>query len=209
MHLAVACLLVVGYPVLVLGLVAAAYAWYRGHWRRVVYVAYGLLAAAWVIVMVFLGAERVTLLLGTCGLGVLGSCLYLTCRRRRPPARSSPPPPDPGLVPTPATGPVTPQDLVGNWSFYLDDAAITVRLEFRPDGTFAQSLVDNRGERTPCPGGTWVLDGPHVVLTGYQSATAGTIERVRWLFADTPAGLALFGKDHPSLGKPFRQSRVD
>jgi len=208
LHLAVTCLLVVGYPILVLGLLAAAYAWYRGHWRAVVYVVFGMLAAAWVIAMVFLGAERATVLLGTCAIGVLGSCLYLTCHRRRP-ARSSKARPERVFVPTPTTGPVTPQDLVGNWSFYLDDASITVRLEFRPDGTFAQSLVNNRGERTPCPGGTWALDGPHVELTGYQSATAGTIERARWFFGETPAGLGLFGKDHPSLQRPFRQSRVD
>jgi hypothetical protein len=208
LHLAITCLLVVGYPVLVLGLMAAAYALYRGHWRRVVSAAFALLAVAWVAAMVFLRAESGTLLLGTCGLVALGSCLYVTCRRR-PRARSSKPRPEPGFVPTPTARPIRPQDLVGNWSFYLDDAAVTVRLEFRPDGTFAQSLVSNRGERTECPGGTWTLDGPHVELVGYQSAAAGTIERVRWLFADTPAGLSLFGKDHPSLEKPLRQSRVD
>ncbi len=198
----------VGYPVIVLGLLAATYACCCGHWRPIVYVLFAMLAAAAVAAMVFFGAQTATLVLGTCGMGALGSCLYLTCRRR-PRARSSKARPEPDFVPTPTARPITPQDLVGSWSFYLDDAAITVRLEFRPDGTFAQTLVNNRGERTHCPGGTWALDGPHVELAGYLSASTGTIERVRWLFADTPAGLSLFGKDHPSLEKPLRQSRVE
>ena len=209
MHLAVACLLVVGYPILVLvGLFVATCALYRGHWRPVVYAVYGMLAAAWVGAMVFVGAETVPFLAGTFGIGVLGSCLYLACRRRSP-ARSSPARPEPVLVATPATGPVRPQDLVGDWCFYLDAVASTVKMEFRPDGTFAETLVSNRGERTECPGGTWALDGPRVELTGYRSAVAGTIEHVWWFFGDTPAGLRLFGKDRPSLQGPFRVSRVD
>ncbi len=203
----------VGYPVIVLGLFVATCALYRGHWRPVVYAVYGMLAAAWIAAMLFAGAETVTLLAGTLGIGVLGSCLYWACLywacRRRWPARSSPARPEPVFVATPATGPVTPEDLVGEWCFYLDAVASTVRMQFRPDGTFAQALVSNRGERTGCPGGTWALDGPRVELTGYRSAVKGTIERVWWFFGDTPAGLALFGKDRPSLQGPFRVWRVD
>jgi len=84
-----------------------------------------------------------------------------------------------------------------------------VIVRFRADGTYGQEIVTSGGGRTACPGGTWALDGPGVELTGYRSPTAGTIDRLRWFFAESPVGLALFGTDHPGFQKPFHVFRID
>ena len=97
----------------------------------------------------------------------------------------------------PTSNAVTRDDVAGRWQFYSDAASKTVRLDFRPDGTYGQTIVDNRGQTTHCPGGTWTLFGPHVELTGYVSAREGTTESMTWWMVDGPAGLSLYGGDDP------------
>lgn len=184
---------------------STAYAFYSCRGRFYAWVACGILLLEIAPVALFsLHPIPLGILAGIVALGGFG---FLT-RHRRPKKRSVKPSPDLVGVPAPMSRPATPEDLVGEWFFYLDAVASTVKMEFRPDGSYAQTLVSNRGERTPCPGGTWALDGPRVELTGYRSAVAGTIEHVWWFFGDTPTGLGLFGKDRPSLQGPFRVSRV-
>ena len=142
------------------------------------------------------------------GVVALGGFGGLT-RHRRPKERSAPRLLRPVDNPMPTSRPVTPGDLVGEWSYYVDAVASTVIVRFRADGTYGQEIVASGGGRMECPGGTWALDGPWIELTGYQSATSGTIDRVRWFFADSPAGLALFGTDRPGFQTPFHVLRID
>jgi hypothetical protein len=90
---------------------------------------------------------------------------------------------------------VGPEDLMGRWQFYIDRASQTVSLDFRPDGTFAQTITANQGGIRECPGGTWRLDGACVNLTGYVTACDGESQPSAWWMIDTPTGLALYGGD--------------
>ncbi len=79
-------------------------------------------------------------------------------------------------------------DLVGRWQFYLDSASRTVSIDFRPDGTFSQTISLNEGRIQQCPGGTWRLEGPKVHLEGYITAADGTSQQRTWWMIDTPSG---------------------
>jgi hypothetical protein len=102
---------------------------------------------------------------------------------------------------------VTSDDLVGRWQFYLDRASASVRIDFRPDGTFTQTILANQGGFRACPGGTWRLEGALVHLAGYVTAAEGISESRTWWMIDTPAGLALFGGDGPFAQSFFRMQR--
>lgn len=97
----------------------------------------------------------------------------------------------------PTNRPVTADDLLGRWQFYVDSASRTVTLDFLPDGTFTQTIVANRGGTQECPGGTWGLDGASVHLTGYVTAGDGSPHPRTWQIVDTPFGPALYGGDGP------------
>ena len=87
-------------------------------------------------------------------------------------------------------------DVVGRWQFYLDRLSRAVLIEFRPDGTFAQTILPNQGGAKNCPGGTWRLEGPRIHLDGYVTATEEATNEARtWWVIDTTSGPALYGGD--------------
>jgi hypothetical protein len=102
----------------------------------------------------------------------------------------------------PTSKPVTADDLIGRWEFYVDRASVTMRLDLRPDGTFGQTMIFNRGGMRQCAGGTWKLEGPLVQLTGYHAAGDSAAQPRTWWMVDTQSGLALRGSDDPD-GPPF------
>jgi hypothetical protein len=109
------------------------------------------------------------------------------------------------VVPTstdPTSKRVTAEDLIGQWEFYVDEASVTVRLDFRPDGTFSQRMVLNQGGMRECAGGTWKLEGAVLPLAGYNAAVDGASRPRTWWMIDTQSGLALWGNDGPD-GQPF------
>ena len=108
----------------------------------------------------------------------------------------------------PTRQPVTAEDLVGPWQYYLAGACRLVSLDFRPDGTFAQTFVHNRDGVQQCPGGTWRLEGPMIHLEGYQSAARGGVVSATWWMMDTASGLAPCGGDDPDATPGFRLWRV-
>jgi hypothetical protein len=85
--------------------------------------------------------------------------------------------------------------VVGRWQFYCDATCRTVVLQFRDDGTFAETVMDNRGDIIHHPGGTWRLDGANVEVTGYVAAGREDGQSITWSLVDTPAGVRLFGGD--------------
>jgi len=99
----------------------------------------------------------------------------------------------PPLSTDPTQKPVSVADVAGPCEFYLDEASSTVVVDFNPDGTFAQTVMPNRGGAQRCPGGTWRLEGPLVQLTGYVTAKEGIPQAKTWWMVDTSQGLALFG----------------
>jgi len=100
------------------------------------------------------------------------------------------------LLTEPTLRPVAADDLVGRWQFYLDGVSKTVSIDFRPDGRFAQTISSNQGSVQQCPGGTWRLEGPKILMEGYITATEGTSQSRTWWMIDTPSGgLVLFGGD--------------
>ena len=103
----------------------------------------------------------------------------------------------------PTAKPVEAGDVIGGWQFYVDELARTIRVELSADGTFAQSIVTNRGDLTACPGGTWRLEGPLLHLSGYVTARDGTVTNCTWHLIDTPTGLALYGGDGPAATSSF------
>jgi hypothetical protein len=99
------------------------------------------------------------------------------------------------LSTVPAGGPITLDDVVGRWQFYLDSASRTVIVNLRHDGSFTQQIIANRGGIQECPGGTWSLEGSLVHLTGYATVSGDNNQSRTWWMLDTPSGLALFGGD--------------
>ena len=95
----------------------------------------------------------------------------------------------------PTIKPIVESDVVGRWQFYLDSAARTVQIEFRPDGTFAQKILPNMGGIQKLPGGTWKIEGPTVLMTGYRAAVEDADPSRAWWMIDTPTGLAIYGGD--------------
>ncbi|MGD0516953.1 MAG: hypothetical protein ABSA26_05395 [Thermoguttaceae bacterium] len=108
----------------------------------------------------------------------------------------------------PTGKPVAADDLVGRWQFYLDGVSKTVSIDFRPDGTFAQTISSNQGGAQQCPGGTWRLEGPKILMEGYITAAEGTSQARIWWMIDTTSGVpALFGGDGPDAQSFFHMRR--
>ena len=115
---------------------------------------------------------------------------------------------DTPLSAEPTSRSVQAYDLVGRWRFYLDRESKTVIIDFRPDGTFSQTISPNQGRIRQCPGGTWRLEGPKVHLEGYITAVEGTSHERTWWMIDAPSGgLALFGGDGPDAQSFFCMRR--
>jgi hypothetical protein len=108
----------------------------------------------------------------------------------------------------PTAAPVGVDDVAGAWQFYLDEHSRTVAVDFKPDGTFSQTITTNWGEAAECPGGTWRLEGPMIHLSGYATVRQGTSVDRAWWMIDTPAGLAVFGGDDSKPDAFFRMTRV-
>lgn len=108
----------------------------------------------------------------------------------------------------PTSAAVGVEDVQGEWQFYLDEHSRTVTVDFKPDGTFSQTVKTNQGEATECSGGTWRLEGPVIRLSGYSTVRDGTSEDRTWWMIDTPAGLAIFGGDAPQPEACFCMTRV-
>jgi hypothetical protein len=99
------------------------------------------------------------------------------------------------LLPSPTERPIVPQDVLGSWWFYVDEAMSTVTIDLKPDGHYSQTIVSNRGDKVDCPGGDWKLDRAYLELTSYRSAVRTAIEGVRWFFGRQGPDLILVAKD--------------
>lgn len=97
----------------------------------------------------------------------------------------------------PTERPVGKDAVLGRWSFYLDRVSKTVVLEFRPDGTFVQSIRPNQGEIQDCQGGTWRQEGSLIHLDGYVAAADGQPCSPTWWLIESPGELQIFGGDDP------------
>lgn len=101
------------------------------------------------------------------------------------------------VAPTPTTRPVQPAEVLGKWSFYVDDNASTVTIDLRNDGRYEQTIVSNHGAPRTCPGGDWTLDGAHLTLTDYCRAAGDGGDTVRWFFGDGQDDWVLYAQDAP------------
>lgn len=90
-----------------------------------------------------------------------------------------------------------PEDIVGQWHFYVDAAASTVTIDLQPGGCYQQVTIENAGKRIDGPSGVWTLDGVNLELSEYRSATRGITKRVRWFFGDWKDDVILFVRDDP------------
>ena len=101
------------------------------------------------------------------------------------------------VEPTPTTRALQPQDVLGQWRFYVDVAGSTVTVDLQAGGRYQQVIAGNSGKPIDGPGGEWTLDGPNLELSAYRGATRGETSRVRWFFGDCQDDLILFVKDDP------------
>ena len=108
----------------------------------------------------------------------------------------------------PTTGPISLEDVVGRWQFYLDDLSRTVMVDLYADSTFAQTIAANQGGVIECPGGKWRLEGSMIHLTDYVTARQGTSESRTWWMIETSSGPALFGGDGSDSESFFRMTRA-
>lgn len=99
--------------------------------------------------------------------------------------------------PIPSNREISPEDVLGTWQFYVDDAMRTVTIDLRADHRYEQMLVSNQGERVDAPGGTWKLDGPYLELSSYRSAAREATQCIRWFFGDLGKEWVLFATDTP------------
>ncbi len=116
----------------------------------------------------------------------------------------------PYALPAPTARPVAASDVVGTWRFRNDATSKAIVVTFRPDGTFTERIVGPRGRAIPCPGGTWSLSGPSVLLDGYVSSEWGPTGPMSWYMIDAidASGPVLFGGDHPDPDAFTDLSRV-
>jgi hypothetical protein len=135
------------------------------------------------------------LIVGVLAIAYLGTSRI--ARAARAAAHGGSPMPAGAFSPDPTSEEVTPDDVIGRWQLYLDDVSKTVTIDFHADGTFAETILDNREGSTECLGGTWTLSGPNVALSGYVAASRGTAESITWWMVETASGPALYGGDDP------------
>ena len=103
----------------------------------------------------------------------------------------------PGALPGRATSPVSTKDLVGRWAYDGDYEETSVIIEFRPDGSFEQTLSPKSGVAR-VQKGTWTLDGPSVHLDDVLMSNLGkawTPEDTHFWFTDEAGYLELYGGD--------------
>lgn len=194
-----ACLILGGFPAAV---VAVIFAFYHGGGRVLAFIAFALVSLQAILVSFMLSIEvgLYPMVIAVIAVGCLGWYGVVRAKRhpfepRAPRWQESLPLPPLSLAPT--SMPVTPENIVGGWQFYFDRESKTVKLDFRADGTYAQTILDNRGGVTECPGGTWKLIGPTVELSGYVTLHVVTATSLSWWMVDAPLGLVLFGGDDP------------
>ncbi len=118
-------------------------------------------------------------------------------RRRRPRKSSLDTLLETIVAPVPSAHEIQPEDVLGQWRFYVDAAMSTVTIDLQADGRYTQVIISNRGEQINCPGGTWTLEAAYLDLTSYRSAVRAVTERIRWFFGDWHKDLVLFAKDDP------------
>lgn len=112
-------------------------------------------------------------------------------------------------LPAPTSKPVTPLDVAGTWRLDLDSPKATVLLDFRPDGTFTETISRPEGPAQACPGGRWSVRGPYVDLANYASVSGLHTGSISWYVIDQiGGGRALFGGDFPDPDS-FRPLRRD
>ena len=123
------------------------------------------------------------------------------------------PPSDPMLAalaaPTPTARPLAPQDVQGQWRFYVDAAAGMVTVDLQADGRYSQVIAAISGERIDGPGGQWTLDRANLELSAYRSATRGASDRAGWFFGDCEGDLILFVKDDPEAKTMLMARRAE
>jgi hypothetical protein len=196
-----------------LAVAAIAYAFYHGGRKMLAWIAWFLLTAqlSFVAIGMAVSMPEGRWIAPTIDIFVVGSLAWwgIANRHRRPAGQRSREPRRQWVEsPVPTAITVTPEEAVGAWQFYVDAASSTVTLELRRDGTFGQSIVDNRGERRECQGGTWRLDGAWLDLDGYR-ALSGMLQQARWFFGDTPGGRCLFVNDAlAASGYPLQAMKV-
>jgi hypothetical protein len=99
--------------------------------------------------------------------------------------------------PTPTARPLGPQDVLGQWRYYVDPVGCAVTVDLQTDGRYRQVIADISGKPIDGPGGEWTLDGPNLNLDAFRSATRAQTSRVCWFFGDCQGDLILFVKDDP------------
>jgi len=190
----VACLTLGGLSAAV---VAVGFAFYHGGGRTLAFIAFALVSVPTLLLafLISMQAGPYPLVFTASSLACLGG--YGVVRAKRHPVEPGTPrrqQQQPSSL-DPTFKPVKPEDVVGSWQFYFDGASKTVQLDFRPDGTYAQTIVDNRNGVTACPGGTWKLSGPTVELSGYVTLDGETATSLGWWMVDAPLGPILCGGD--------------
>jgi hypothetical protein len=188
-------LFVIGVPLAFLTLLGMLY-WFlfRGGWRYLGPVV--LLSVAAISALNSSAPLPALLVPGIIGSVLLGWLGYKLPRRM--PRRSSA---EPILTkyakPTPIDRVLGPEDVLGQWRFYVDAVSCSVMIELQAGGYFRQAIVGNSGMRIDGPGGVWTLEGTNLTITAYHSATRGETSSVRWFFGDCQGDLILFVKDDP------------
>ncbi len=175
---------------------ATIYAFYSGDGRGCAFCTYVIIS-----LQLVLGAAAamestgiVPFIITLAAVASLGA--YGVIRARRPAAELEVPAPTASSA-RPTSAPVTVNDVVGRWQYYVDALSRTVTIHFHEDGTYTETITDNRGDSTRCQGGTWSLSGANVELTDYVAADERTIELITWRMIDTLSGLRLYGGDDP------------
>jgi hypothetical protein len=97
----------------------------------------------------------------------------------------------------PSTQEIRPEDVQGEWRFYVDAAKSTVKIDLHANGRYTQIILANSGEQIDCPGGAWTLEKAYLNLESYRSATRAVTESMRWFFGDWRKELVLYAKDDP------------
>lgn len=105
-------------------------------------------------------------------------------------------------LPRPTSKPVSPRQIVGSWSYASDYPNANIRIEFRPDGTFSQTVKLAGKPDILESKGSWSLDGSKLVVRKVLMYEEGAWkpDDDRWLILDSsddPSGVQIFGGAHP------------
>ena len=111
-------------------------------------------------------------------------------------------------VPTPTARPLAPQDVQGQWRFYVDAAAGMVTVDLQADGRYSQVIAAISGERIDGPGGQWTLDRANW-SSRLPQRNARRSNRAGWFFGDCEGDLILFVKDDPEAKTMLMARRAE